>query len=428
MIHSAYTVADEINLFEALDQAAKEDKVIDASLSVTDLFGSWSNQKGYPVLIVTRNDNGTVTLRQQKYYSIYQFNETDSSTWWIPYNFASASNAVFNVTTPTGWIPKGTQEQILTPDNTTTWKNTDWLLFNRQQTGFYRVLYDNKNYELINNELNSGDIEKIHPISRSQYIDDLTDFVNTGRVQPKTLFSALSYLQKEKAYAPWVSARESINGLKQILAASKKLDDFGSFVVKLVSPVYTNTSLNATEEDEAIFDVLSRNIVFNLACEFGVKTCLNATAIQFKEFIKNSNNKPKPYNRGIIFTNGIRSATSKEIDKFFSFFVNSNSNEERAEAITSFGNIQNDEDIGRILNKTVQDTNANFKKYDRLAVIQSIANGGQKGLSLAIQFLHENLDSVNITIGSINTILNIVAKKIVTDEVETRVSVLKLLK
>lgn len=424
-ICSAYNASDENDLFEALDQAAKEDKTIDASLNVKDLFGSWSNKKGFPVLIVSRNSNGSVTLTQQKYDSIYKSNETDPSLWWIPYNYASASNPVFKVTAPSGWLSQNTREQILNSDQNTNWTDKDWLLFNRQQTGFYRVLYDKTNYDLVNNELNDGDINKIHPISRAQYIDDLADFVNTGRVPPSTLFSALSYLKKENEYAPWVSARGAINDLKQILAASTKLRDFGVFVSKLVDPLFKNKTLNA-DKAESVFDVLSRNIIFNLACEFGVENCLNETYTLFHDFIQNSK-KPEPYNRGIIFANGIRQADEKEIDRFYSYFLNVNLIEERAEALASFGNIQNKTYIERILNKTVEETDTKLTKSDRLSLIQTITNGGQAGLTLTIEFLHRDLEKVNETIGSLNTILNTVAKKIVTSEVGDEVRVLFLI-
>lgn len=178
-------MAEENDLFEALDKAAKEDKTLNKNLNVKDLFGSWSNQKGFPLLKVTRNyANGSMTISQEKYTAIYRPNEIDPSTWWLPYNFASANKPEFEKTTPLGWLPKGTREKLIEPNKDTKWTNTDWLLFNRQQTGFFRVLYDERNYDLVNKALNSNDREKIHPLTRSQYLDDLAEFVRSGRLKP----------------------------------------------------------------------------------------------------------------------------------------------------------------------------------------------------------------------------------------------------
>lgn len=412
-------MAEENDLFESLDKAAKEDKKLDSNLNVKDLFGSWSNQEGFPVLKVTRNSNGSVTLHQQKYNEVYKPDEIDPTTWWIPYNFATAKNPVFNETMPLGWLPKETREKLIEPNNDLKWSKDDWLLFNRQQTGFYRVLYDEHNYNLVNEELNTGDPEKIHILTRTQYLDDLAEFVNSGRLPPTILFNALSYLEREKSYAPWVTASKTISNLKQILSASTKLDDFDAFVAKLVTPFYTNKTLDAIE-GEGLFDKFSRSNAVDLACAFGVEQCLNETYTKFKDFIK-SGNKPAPHNRGVIFGNGIRRAETSEILKFWTFFINTKSSDERKEAIISFGNIQNITDIELILNSTIVE-NTELSQSDRLSIIKSITERSQNGLTLTIQFLHRDLDNVNQTIGSITYIFDWVANKIVTAEVETEVT------
>ncbi|XP_055306447.1 aminopeptidase N-like [Sitodiplosis mosellana] len=412
----AHSVADEDNLFENLNKAAKEDKMIADPLTVKELFGSWSNQKGFPYLKVVRNSNGSVTLLQGEYDAVYKPDEPNTRTWWIPYNFATRKVPEFAVTTPTGWFPKG-QNQTLIPEDNTKWTKDDWLVFNRQQTGFYRVWYDQHNYDLINKELNSGNLSSIHENNRAQYIDDLNDFVSTGRVPPKTLFSALTYLSNESHYAPWVSARRALLDLNQIFAASKKQHKFNDFVAKIVTNFYKNKTLDAIE-NEPLFDKLSRNIAVELACRFGVPQCLSETYIKFHDFVKNGN-KPSQDNRGLVFANGIRNATSKEINKFWNYLVATNSDDERKEIITSLGNIQNSTYIKRVLNKTLGNVGTRVTKADLVSIIQSISGGNQSGLAITITFLGHNLEKVNTTIGSVPTILTSVASKVVTAEVQT---------
>lgn len=418
-IHRAYNASDDNNLFDNLDKAAKEDSKIDASLTINSLFGSWSNQKGFPVLKVARNDNGSITLYQEKYDAVYKPNETDSSLWWIPFNFASASNPVFNVTAPFAWMPNDRREYLINKDENSSWMNDDWVIFNRQQTSFYRVWYDEKNYNLINTELNTGNLDRIHEINRAQYIDDLNDLVNTGRVQPKLLFNALTYLKKEIQYAAWVSARRAILDLNQIYAASGKLEIFKKFVADIVTNLYDNKTLNEIE-NEGLFDKLLRNIAVDLACQFGVEKCLNETYTQYQIFIEGGD-KPSLYNRGVIFANGIRSATNNDIDKIWEFFCATTDVDERSEIINSFGNIPNSADIQRYLNKTIDDPEPKVTKTDRLSIIQSISAGSQNSLNLTIVFLTNYLDAVNATIGSVNTILTTISTKIVTADVQTKV-------
>lgn len=419
----AYKDADENDLFENLDKAAKEDKTIADSLNVKDLFGSWSNQKGFPFLKVSRNDDGSLTLEQGEYNATYKKDEPTTRTWWIPFNFATRKVPEFNVTTPSGWFEKG-QNQTHIPANNTLWTNNDWVIFNRQQTGFYRVWYDDRNYELVNNELNSNNFEIIHEINRAQYIDDLNELVNSGRVEVKTLFNALKYLKKETKYTPWAAARRIFNDLSQIFTASDELAKFNTYVAGLVQNFYKNKTLEAVE-NEPLFDKYSRNIAVELACRYGVKECLSDTHTKFYNFVW-SGDKPKPESRGLVFVHGIRNATYKEIDKFWLYLIATPSADERKEAISSLANIQNATEIELRLNKTLENMGSQVTKSDRVSIVQSLSGGSQDGLSVTIKFLENRLDAVNTTIGSIPTILKSIASKIVTAKVQTEVKLVDI--
>lgn len=410
------------DLFDSLDTAAKEDKVLPDGVTVKVLFGSWSNQKGFPVLKVTRNENGTVSLAQEKYDAVPDPEKPDSSTWWIPYNFATASNATFDVTTPSGWLEQGQKELLIqSTEGVSTWTNEEWLLFNRQQTGYYRVLYDDKNYKLLNKELNDGELDKIHPINRAQILDDLQDFVSSNRVPANNLCDTMAYLKKETSYAPWVAAKKAINDWNQNLQNSEKLKNFKKFVGDLVEPYYKQLSLTEQKE-EVILDKLARNMAVNLACEFGVEKCLDDTYAEFKELLKGT--KPSQNIRGIITANGIRKATNEEIATLWTKFLNNTSNDERQEILSSLGNIQNEATLEFYLKKSVEDFgDKTVSASERLKIITTIVGGGQKGVSLTIQFLTNatEMDNVNTKIGSLSTIFQTIAARVLTSEVKTQV-------
>lgn len=192
----SYEAADDFDLFENLDRAAKEDNILTNELSVYEMLGSWSNQAGFPVLIVNRNyDDNTITISQERHFDKYPHADANSSTWWIPYNFDTANNVAINDTAAEGWLPKGVQSMIIEPSVQKNWTNSDWVLFNKQQTGYYRVLYDLRNYQMLVKELKSESTGKIHPINRAQLIDDIKDFVSIGRL-PYHLLNDINKLMK----------------------------------------------------------------------------------------------------------------------------------------------------------------------------------------------------------------------------------------
>ncbi|KAJ6625714.1 Aminopeptidase N [Pseudolycoriella hygida] len=181
---NAYDSVTEEDLFDGLKLAVKEDGTLDENLSVHEIFSSWSNQAGLPLLTVNRNySDNTIQITQESCVD----KSSKHASWWIPYNFDTANNIEQNKTTPDGWLAKGVQSMVIRPTEQKSWSTNDWVIFNRQQTGYYRVLYDERNYQMILDDYKSGRIEKIHSLNRAQLMDDLGYFARSGRL-PYSLF------------------------------------------------------------------------------------------------------------------------------------------------------------------------------------------------------------------------------------------------
>lgn len=428
LIHSHHNAADETGLFKHLNDAAHADKSILDKLNVVDLFGSWSNQKGFPLVTLQRNENGSITIRQEK-YSAYVTDETDKSSWWIPYNLASAQSAIFNNTLPSGWMAKGEQTKLLTVSNDDNnnknaeikWSNSDWVILNRQQTGYYRIQYDDNNYNLIMTELNDGNLNKIHPINRAQIIDDLHEFVLRNRVSAKHLCNAINYLSKEKSYGPWQAANKMLSEWHHNFQASKKLKSFQSIVGKMVAPHYDHLTINDAD-NEPILNKLSRNIAINLACEYGTRKCLQETYGKFQEIINGK--KIKPNIRFAAIFNGIRSANDEEITKLWSLFLKSDDKVVRQEIVSSLGNIAKDTTLDEYLKKSIADFNDKpVDAIERTKIITAIAERSQKGLSLAIEFLANEMEKVQKVTRSMPNILRTIGGFVLTKDIESKVVV-----
>lgn len=229
-------------MFASLERAVKEDNTLPTNLNVKDIMSSWTDQAGFPVLKVNRNyDDNSIILSQERYFNQFPIPQSNMQSWWIPYNFDTANNVEINQTAPSGWFPKGATSEIIRPDANKKWSTDDWVLFNKQQIGFYRVLYDDQNYKMILNELISGKIDKIHPISRSQLINDIGEFVNNNLLPHTICLHLLKYLKRETSYAPWKAAIRPLTHLVSILVekAGKNSEEFNKFqdlITELVSP------------------------------------------------------------------------------------------------------------------------------------------------------------------------------------------------
>lgn len=214
--------ATEEDLFAALQTAVNADGTLDAQYKVATIFSSWTRQAGFPLVTVERNYvTGDITLSQERYFAVNQTGP-DPSLWWIPFNYAIGSAPDFGSTAATRWF-SARSEKI---DNLQTALDTDWLLVNIRQTGYYRVKYDLHNYKLLSEQLVKNH-SAIHLTSRSQLIDDAFELARSERLGYSVVFDLIEYLEHELEYVPWASAFRGLDLVDRLYAGNAtKYDQF----------------------------------------------------------------------------------------------------------------------------------------------------------------------------------------------------------
>lgn len=214
---------------------AREANAIPTDIDIATTMGSWSQQAGFPVVTVTRSyDEASaqnVTLSQERYFTT-QPNTPDNTTWWIPINHATARNPNFGDTTADEWFPQNHQ-----PGNFTIQINSltgnDWLIINKQESGYYRVLYDEQNYRLLSEAVYMN-IDVFHNLNRAQLIDDTYNFVRTDRLTYNTFLHVARFLEFEHEYAAWYPAITAFTTIDRYFAGH---DDYAIFRVCVAASI-----------------------------------------------------------------------------------------------------------------------------------------------------------------------------------------------
>lgn len=405
-----------------MERAVKEDNTLAPSLNVREIFSSWSDQKGYPLLRVTRNyEKNNIKISQERYFNKYPYPESSSTTWWIPYNFDTANNVHVNNTSPDGWLAKGTRSALIEPAGNKPWSINDWVLFNKQQTGFYRILYDRRNYKMILHELNTGNLQKFHALCRAQLLDDVDDFVQSGQLPFDIYFEFLRYLKREIDYAPWVAASKSLFRTKRSLVeGSNAYEKYKRIVADVVKPFYESNTFNATA-DESVLKSSARGIAIKLACEFGVESCLEDAKKLLEESYKCDNVTFSTRNtRGSIYDFGIRFANSNLTEMVWNRLSLTTNSEERQEILNCFGNIANETNLREFLYRAI-DSDNNLTRTDRGLLFIGIATRSQYGLSQAIDLLSNEVNATRTHL-DLNNILQTLTNSINTNHIKNRVS------
>lgn len=78
--------------------------------------------------------------------------------------------------------------------------------------GFYRVNYDQENWNQLTAEL-IHDPKVIHVLNRAQLIDDSFNLARAGELSHFVPLTLINYLEKEDDFIPWYSVKNSMSYL-----------------------------------------------------------------------------------------------------------------------------------------------------------------------------------------------------------------------
>nr|XP_019531217.2 aminopeptidase N [Aedes albopictus] len=387
-----FKAATPDDLAAALQKAVDEPNDFPVNLNVSDIIYSWADQKGYPVLHVSRGADNVITLRQERYL-LKPSKDAVKATWLLPYNFATYQAPDFSSTLPYDWLVGETAE--LRPLPSLHWDNDDWVIFNKQQTGFYRVNYDDKLWELITNELHHGEHSSIHHLNRAQLIDDSLNLARSGHLGYDVALKLIQYLTKEEEYVPWASLNNGLSYLNRMLAGSAKYNLFKQFVWELVEPSFHKFGLTSKPSDSH-FAKLTRNILINWACQVGSEECLTQTNSQLAEVVANKTEDVDPNLKSVVYCNGLRNANRDTFLFVWDRMHRSQDPSDRVLLISALGCSQDPELLELYLETSLDETgDASYRGQERSRVFSAVYVNGKVGLETAMKFLAENADTID---------------------------------
>ena len=102
--------------------------------------------------------------------------DTHDYKWWIPISFTSEDSPNFENTKSEIWMSSDEAEKQIEnlPDD------DKWVIFNVQEAGYYRVNYEDANWQLLSKQL-SDNHDVIHSTNRAQLIDDSLNLASAGQ-------------------------------------------------------------------------------------------------------------------------------------------------------------------------------------------------------------------------------------------------------
>ncbi|XP_058123250.1 aminopeptidase N-like [Anopheles ziemanni] len=304
--NKARGVVEESNLFDSLDQAAKEDAVLPVTFSMHEIFGSWSNQAGVPIVSV-RRDGDEFFFTQSRYYAEPQEDPLNSS-WWIPISFSTQSNTAYEKL-PAFWMPPHISEvsySIPLAEGET-------VTFNPHSTGYYRISYEEPLLDELIQRLTT-DHGSIQPAARARLIDDTLNIAYRDGGDYSAALKLMSYLRDETDYVPWMVAYENLRYLKTMLRGNAKASEMlETFAEQLAAPLLEKYSF-AKRSHESANDEELRSIAIELACSAS-ESCKSAAMASVNVKARSVENFYNANDRALVCS-GLRLARADERKEF----------------------------------------------------------------------------------------------------------------
>ncbi|XP_076290084.1 aminopeptidase N isoform X2 [Lasioglossum baleicum] len=386
----SYRPATPNDLYEHMQFAANKSGYLRADISIKHVMDSWTDQPSFPLVTVTRNyDENTVSISQERFcQSVDRCDKTGGmNKWWVPLNFATESSpANFSYTAAKDWLKPKDESLTIGP-----FSSGDWVIFNVQQIGYYRVNYDEKNWRLLINSLISKDFKKIHQVNRASLIDDAFNLAKAGYLDYSIPFNLSSYLIQELDYEPWLAAVNNFKFLEKMLRSVPEVHQlFRNHVKRLLDPIYNRLSFNESANDNVVTK-LQRELILSTSCLMRNPHCVRMSQTLFEKW--KLNEQILQDTRSFVYREGIRSGSDKDWYRMLTTWLVTDLHTEQELLLKALGCTGNSHLIDQYLAMTISDKSKVRKQY-RVTIINAVLDGETENVDRLLQYLRHNLQKL----------------------------------
>lgn len=422
----SYLEARKYNTGKPEDFFSRLQIQIDSRLdaSVETIMNTWTKQSGYPVLSVSVSGD-QVKLKQEQFF-LREPNSDFSSDkkWWIPITWSSRSKYTDSVNSIQNWMY---DEKIIRVHR----EEDDWIIFNVQSVGFYRVNYDTDSWYRIINALKSvsaQDMDFLHVLNRAAIIDDLLNLARANLLDYKIAFEGLQYLKNETSYLPFKSAFNSLDYLTWKFTSQPDFSIYMKHIFTLIKNIHQKLGFVDKRGEDKLNILLRRELNF-LSCSLGLKDCIEKSLRYFNNW-KNGVNRRVPKNlKQVVYTTAIKEGTKEDWDFLWNQYESTNVVSEKVEILNALSCSQDSETLNQYLRSVTSNFNGNeMHERDLSSILSSVSSCSLFGAEFTLDFVDQHykeiVDSEGGDYEQISRILSEASKYLTTENLVDKFEVL----
>ncbi|KAM5194674.1 aminopeptidase Q [Mantella aurantiaca] len=309
----SFSNADQDDLWNHMQMFIDGQDEVQLPTSLKQIMDSWTWQKGIP-LVTVNTSTGTLTQEQFKTANADNITSENNHTWIIPISWMKNG-----VQQPTIWLDTKTKT---VPEMTTV--NNEWIILNVNVTGYYRINYDEKNWNNLAKTLEE-EPQVLSVVNRIQLMDDAFMLANFGYLEYETALSLTKYLEQEMEVIVWYIFLKHMHYYKKSLVTYHSFPLVKKYILKRIKPIYQyyasilQRNFNETADD--FFVHTGIDVIFKTACFLGLKDCLNLASDIYTKWMANTSTNEIPHSiKGTVYCYGIAEGGEKEWDHAWNVF------------------------------------------------------------------------------------------------------------
>ncbi|CAF0926272.1 unnamed protein product [Rotaria sordida] len=370
--------------------------------TIKAIMDTWTLQEGYPLLTVTRNYANNSALLSQKRFLLEPYRADQISShlnpstlfrfqWYIPFNYMNTSRVSF-----LDW---------LAPNETRTVNDiassNEWIVFNVHEFGFYRVNYDERNWQLLTSEL-KNDRNRFSVITRAQLIDDAFNLARSMDLNVAVPFHLSTYLCNEIDYIPYSAFSTNIQYPLIMFSRNENKTTYRqlqTFIHTLEQSMYDKLGWTIVPTSSDYFSRQLRSLVIGDLCANGYIPCVNSAISQYRQWRLNSTaTSINPDFRTTVYCQGIKHGTTTDYEHIRQEYEQTNDEVEKYRLGYALTCSQNTTLLNQLLNSTL--TNEYIRLHDASTFISHISIQ-PTGQNLTWRFISERWSELVAKYGGI---------------------------
>ncbi|KAL7403064.1 hypothetical protein ABVT39_023856 [Epinephelus coioides] len=377
--------------------------------SVHNIMNTWVLQMGFPVVTI----NTTTGAVSQEHFLLDPDSEVTTESpfkyqWIVPIQWMKTKD-----NQDLKWLES--KSATINEMKTT---GAEWVLANLDVVGYYRVNYDQGNWDKLLNVLTTNH-ELIPVINRAQLVDDAFNMARAKVVRTELALDTTKYLNKEREYMPWESALTNLDFFYLMFDRSEVYGPMQTYLRKQVTPLfeyYENMTDSWSKVPDGHMDQYNQVNAISLACRTGHEECQNLTKTWFKHWMDTDENQINPNLRSTVYCNAIAAGGAKEWEFAWSKFENATIATEAEKLRSALACTKQPWLLNRYLEYTLNPDM--IRKQDATSTIVYIANN-VVGQPLAWDFVRARWSYIFTQYGggsfSFSNLINGVTKRFSTD-------------